>query len=208
MVYTRNQPVASDDLDISQPFLTNNTNGADDSFGIDHYKFSDLTANNGFHNKVTTPQFLTSPPSLPSVPPTTTTNPIFYGYQQLDGSGVPTNNLGLLQYSRGPTNAVPTPVTYLQSPVTPIVLTPGSTTNVFNFAGLTQALAVLYASDFIIGTNIDAFVTWNGTTLTVGSSGTVMSAVVSGSILQLKSNASSGNLTSVAWTLQFVRILQ
>lgn len=55
MTYIRNQPVATDDLSVSAPILSANTNKADDSFGIDHYQFSDLTANNGFHKRVTLP---------------------------------------------------------------------------------------------------------------------------------------------------------
>lgn len=55
MVYTRNQPVAGDDLSVSQPILAANTNAADDSFGVDHFPFSNLTSSNGFHQKVTIP---------------------------------------------------------------------------------------------------------------------------------------------------------
>lgn len=55
MVYTRNQPVATDDLSVSQPIVAVNTNAADDSFGVDHFPFSNLTSSNGFHQKVTIP---------------------------------------------------------------------------------------------------------------------------------------------------------
>lgn len=55
MVYLLNQPVATDDLSVSQPILAANTNSADASFGIDHFAFSNLTVNNGFHQKVTLP---------------------------------------------------------------------------------------------------------------------------------------------------------
>lgn len=55
MPYLRNQPIATDDLSVSQPILAANTNASDDSFGIDHFKFSDLTTSNGFHRKVTIP---------------------------------------------------------------------------------------------------------------------------------------------------------
>jgi|GEM_PF-5524280 len=59
--YIRNQPVATDDLSVSAPILSGNTNKADDSFGIDHFQFSDLTTNNGFHKKVTLPGSLAAP---------------------------------------------------------------------------------------------------------------------------------------------------
>lgn len=61
MAYVRNQPIAGDDLDISQPKLVTNTNGADDSFGVDHFQFSDTSANNGFHKKVTLAQVAADP---------------------------------------------------------------------------------------------------------------------------------------------------
>ena len=49
MVYLRNQPVGTDDLSVSQPILLANTNQADDTMAIDHFQFSDTTANNGKH---------------------------------------------------------------------------------------------------------------------------------------------------------------
>lgn len=140
-IYTRNQPVGGDDLEISQPFLTNNTNAADDVFGIEHYKFSDLTANKGFHNTVQTPNYVTTPSVLPNVQPTTTTNPIFYGFSQLDGAGVPTTGLGMLQYSRGPSNAVPTPVTSIQSAAGTFLINNNTTIDILDFKGLVRAIA-------------------------------------------------------------------
>jgi len=41
--------LAADFLSSSQPILLGNTNASDDSFGVDHYQFSDTTANNGRH---------------------------------------------------------------------------------------------------------------------------------------------------------------
>jgi hypothetical protein len=41
MTYNRGQPNANDPGFVSQPFLLQNTDGADDTFGIDHYPFSD-----------------------------------------------------------------------------------------------------------------------------------------------------------------------
>lgn len=52
MAYTRNRPLATDFLSSSQPILLNNTNASDDSFGVDHYAFSDTTANKGRHKIV------------------------------------------------------------------------------------------------------------------------------------------------------------
>ena len=97
MVFNPNIPTAPQKLSVSQPLLLANNQQLDTSFGIDHYKYSDATANNGFHNSVTTPG------DQPVTDPVTVANPVFYALEN-------TVNLGLLQYSRGPSNAVPTPV--------------------------------------------------------------------------------------------------
>lgn len=201
MVYTRNQPISMDDLDISQPFLATNTNAADDSFGIDHYQFSDLTVNNGFHNKVTTPVFVDSPPT--GLPPVTVANPVLYGFQN-------SANVGVLQYTRGPNNAVPTPLTSLQAPAAGINLPNGNTSDVLDFNGLPGTLCKLYAASMTATPASNEFyVVWNGTTLTsispVSSSAVRIQAQASGTILQIK-NSSGSNLTSVVWTLEFKRI--
>lgn len=99
MAYRRNIPQANDALNVSQPQLFNNTNDSDTSFGQDHYPFSDETANNGFHNQATTPII------DPAGHPTTTADYCrFYAMQDK-----PT--LPILQYSRGPSDAVPSPLT-------------------------------------------------------------------------------------------------
>ena len=55
MVFKNNIPLPTDNLSVSQgDFLANNLQ-LDTSFGIDHYTFSDLTSNNGFHKKSTYP---------------------------------------------------------------------------------------------------------------------------------------------------------
>src|ERR1700683_3308310 len=108
-------PQPNDNLDFSQGQLLSNNQGLDTVFGIDHYKFSDDSGDKGFHNKVTTPNFETSPPTLPNAPPATSAAPIFYGFKQLDGAGNPTNQLPILQYSISTNNGVASPVTTLQS---------------------------------------------------------------------------------------------
>lgn len=198
MVYTRNQPVASDDLDISQPFLTTNTNASDDSFGVDHYKFSDLTVNNGFHNKVTTPLVVNSPPD--GLPPATVANPILYAYS--------IGNSGMLQYSRGPNNAVPTPVTSLHAGPSGINLGVGATTNIIDFVGMPGTLCMLYSGN--VGANPGvgvAFVVWDSANIKsiVNIVNQGLTAQASGSILQLK-NTSGLVLNPMIWTLEFMRI--
>lgn len=199
MTFNPNIPNPTDLLSNSQPVLKTNNQALDNIFGIDHYKYSDLTVNKGFHNKVTTPIFVDSPPT--GLPPVTTTNPVFYAFQQA-------SNLGVLQFSRGPNNSVPTPVTTLQSTSAAIVLASSATTNVldFNSAGLTIAYGFINAiSDASSGGGGSTYIKWINNTLTI--IGPQMSGITvqkSGTILQLM-NPTSGTI-NVYWTLQFERI--
>jgi|ERR1700754_1273187 len=54
-IYNPNIPQPLDELSDSQGQILQNFNKADSSFGTDHYRFSDLTVNNGFHQRVTFP---------------------------------------------------------------------------------------------------------------------------------------------------------
>lgn len=187
----------------------------DTSFGTDHYPFSDLTANNGFHNQVTTPQFVTSPPVLPTVEPTTTTNPIFYGYQPRDAANMPTTQLGLLQYSKLPSNGIPTPVTHLQSTSAALSLAangnPGDSTTILDFTGIPRAFCMVYAS-YIIGgvpTNAVYFVYWSGSTFLISAIVSSSSRIVvagSGNNLILANTNVSNAISALYWTLQMDRL--
>lgn len=215
MAYVRNEPVASDDLTVSQPKLATNTNSSDDSFGVDHYKFSNTTSSNGFHNQVTTPQFFASttiPPVYPTVLPVTVANPVLFAFQPTDGAGTPTTNIGLLQYSQGPNNAVPTPITTLQSPLAGINLAFNATSNVLDFTGAgitTFALAVLYVIRTGTLTSNSFMVSFvAGGSKFVGLIGpnplSSINAQFSGNVLQIKNNF--GAADTFYWTLQFIRI--
>lgn len=198
-VYQPGIPTGTVDLDIDYLNLQGNFTQANIVYGTDHYPFDNATPNQGFHNVVTTPPVVNSPPD--GLPPVTTTNPKMYGYEQYGA-------LGVLQYSRGPNNAVPTPITKLNSPSTPLVIGPGSPTNVLDFAGVNLALCNLYACDFTgpFTRRTEAFVVWNGSALTIDTiTATGMSANSSGSILRL---GTSGGvvLTNVYWTLDLVRV--
>jgi hypothetical protein len=183
----------SDKLDFSQGQLLSNNQGLDTVFGIEHYKFSDATTNKGFHNTVTQPLI------VGAAHPTTTTNPIIYAMQD-------SANLGTIQYSRGPNNAVPTPLTALQSPSTAITIGPGGTSAVFDFAGLARAIVNIYTYFTTPSTGgIVQSYAWTGTTLIriAGVNG-VITPNASGSILQL-SNPSGVSIGGIYWTLEFER---
>src|SRR5580698_774128 len=121
-VYQPGIPTGTVNLDVDYLNLQGNFQQLNIVYGTDHYPFDNASPNQGFHNQVTTPAFVASPPPMVPTPPGTTTNPIFYAFQQYPA-------LGVLQYSRGPNSAVPTTLTKLFSPATPISLAPAATTN-------------------------------------------------------------------------------
>lgn len=197
MAYLRNEPIATDDLTVSQPKLATNTNQADDSFGVDHYKFSDTTPNNGFHNTVTQPIIVGSAHPATAVGVTK-----IYAMQDYA-------NVGLIEYSRGPSSAVPTPITYLHSTAAAIVLGAGGTTNVLDFTGVSFSSATLHSTG-TNGVNVaitTAEVICLAGVLTINVSSNSLTGViniqVAGNILQLKSNVGA---TDVFWTLVINRI--
>lgn len=208
-------PEPDDNLDFSQKQLLSNNAGLDTVFGIDHYNFSDASSNKGFHNEVTTPVFTAAPPTppyTPSVtPPITTTNPILYAFQQ-------TTPIGAIQFSRGPSNAVPSPLTRLNSTAAATVLNSVSTLNLLDFTGLNQAYVKVYAYNSLdmggFQANIEATCFWSAaipafiinivtdTSLTTPIGFTIQS---SGNILQLK-NTSGSNYLNVYWTIELIRV--
>jgi hypothetical protein len=201
-VYNPGIPTGQVDLDKDYLNIQGNFQQANIVYGTDHYPFNNATSNLGFHNQVTTPAFVASPTT--GLPPPTTTNPIFYAFQQYPA-------LGVLQYSRGPTtpfnNSVPTPLTNLNSAATPIIL--GSLpTTILNFSGMAFAYCVLYALDSVqVGARMAAVIFWNGTILSINStvSSLFISAVASGSTLQLQNN-SVITLSNIYWSLQLIRV--
>jgi hypothetical protein len=201
MAFNPNIPQPLDFQDDSQSILLTNNQQLDTSFGVDHYKFSDMTANNGFHNKVTTPAYVENPTT--GLPPITTTNPILYAFQQ-------TANIGVLQYSRGSNDSVPTPITNLKSSATPITLTASGTTNVLDFTGISISSFLFTAFDSQTLNLISLYWGYYSSTATnrfalqtAASNGLRLTS--SGNILILQ-NFFGLTLSNVYWDLQFIRI--
>lgn len=132
---------------------------------------------------------------------------------------------GLLQYSRGISDAVPTPITHLQSPAAPISLAAGVSTNVVDFTGLTYAMCTLYVMDTssvpitggIVGVFVPVFL--KGGELNIGYISSAATATYAqqlpmhtltfdvqktGLILQIKNTAGVG--INVAWSLDIHRL--
>ncbi len=202
MNFNANIPQPNDLLPNSQQVLLSNNIALSAIFGIDHYPFTDQTANQGFHNKVTTPLI------VGGVHPTTTTNPIFYAMQDAA-------EIGIIQYSRGPSNAIPSPVTELQSPSTPISLVNNASTNVIDCTNITRMVATLYAGNFSTSSGsrniiIEGVILWNKAipvfkVIPSASTSGFITIGASGNILQIV-NTSGTTINDLYWTLRFHRI--
>lgn len=199
--FNPNIPNPGDLLSDSQPVLKTNNQALNNIFGIDHYPFADVSLNQGFHNQVTTPAFSTG------TEPSTSTNPIIFARQQ-------TAPLGVLQYSKGPTNAIKCPITNLQSPGTAIVLIGGNVTNsnILDFTGLNRAFVVLTVSNYQAGLRDQqifyiSFFNGVGFIFTsiapVNSTGFRINNTLN--IVRISNNNPS-TYTQVFWTLQLLRL--
>lgn len=197
MAFNPNIPQPGDKLSKSQSDLLINMGQLDALYGEDHFPFSDATLNSGFHDKVTTPIYVADPPT--SLPPVTTTNPVFYGWQQ-------TVPVGILQFSRGPNDAVPSPLTRIHSTVTAITLAPLSSSNVLDCTGLSRAFFRFYVMDTVanVGQSQDVF--WTGTTFILASIAGTLKAQPSGNVLQVANTSAFITYSSVYWTLELLRI--
>jgi len=203
MTFNPNIPMPNDELSDSQGDIQTNFNQSNIIFGIDHYTFDNGTANKGKHTWVTTP--LTPGGTHPV---TAVNEPKFYGMQV-------TAPLGVIQYSRLGNNAVPSPVSNIESPATPIVLANLATTNVLDFTGLARAMGTVYVSDF--GALATAICVgdfrYNGTIIglkfailnTFSGGSAPFTVIQSGDILQIQ-NTSGLARNDVYWTLVLHRV--
>lgn len=183
-------------LSITGPKLTSNSTFINTSFGQDHYPFTDGSAYNGFHNQTTMPLI------AGSAHPSTTTYCRMYAMQD-------STPLGLLNYSRGPSSATPTPITNLYSSSSPITLIPnGSAVNMLDFTGLPLAMVTIKAFNANSGTPVTCWqaIWWTGSAF-IGVGGSGLGTISSGNILQLRYTTGSGSpITNVYWTLLLERL--
>lgn len=201
MAFLANIPQPTDKLKNSQDQLLKNNQQLDASFGVDHYTFSNGTTDNGKHNQVTTPKI------VGAVHPTTAANETkFYCMQDSSRTGLDIQS-GLMQYSRGPSDATPTPLTNLYS-AGAITIANTVIIDIFNF-GLPDLLPVCSGVATVFSTNLTtrrvAYFFWNGTNVSIDNLITTSSFFIqsTGSILQIKNN--TGGSLDVYWSLEFQR---
>jgi len=201
MAYLPNVPQPTDNLSDSQNDLLNNFQGANTSFGINHYSFANATADNGKH-------FVVQTPIIPGGHPTTAANePKLYA--------MTTGIIGVLQYSRMGSDRVPTPITLIQSTSAPIGMISGTSIDIIDLAGVTQAILKCYAVDILGLVNTQAAlkrseydVFYDGVNFNNANINSFTGFIFTGSgtkvVLQ---NATGTNLGGVIWSVQVVRII-
>lgn len=201
MVFIANMPQATQKLKDSQPQLLGNNIQLDASFGVDHYTFSNGTSDNGKHNQVTTPKV------VGAVHPTTAVGDTkFYCMQDSSRTGLDIQS-GLMQYSRGPSDATPTPLTNLYS-IGNVPIANGATIDIFNFGSPTvipvcSGVVTTYSTTIVSRRVIYFF--WNGTTLVFNTLIALTSLLIqaSGSIMQIFNN--TGGALNIYWSIEFQR---
>lgn len=199
--FNPNIPQSGDLLSDSQQDLLDNMQQLDASFLIDHYTFSDLTVNNGKHRQVTTPLAVAPDP----IEPPTTVDPKLFGYFP------PATNVPLIQYSKGINNAVPSPVTLLQSPAAGINILAGNTTDLIDLSGLTQCYGTVTANN-LAANNFYLFGSFwyrGAGTLVVQkySSPTGLNLVTDAGQNILRLQAGAGGSAQTIWTVQLWRTI-
>ncbi len=204
MVYNTLKPAANDNLNVSQGDIQGNFLTANTVMAVNHYAFDVVSGNQGKHNVVTTPIVVNAPPD--GLPPSTISDePKFYAFKPTQvGSTLP---IGTIQFSRGPSDAVPTPVTYLQSSSSAITLAASATTNVVDMTGLTVFLGILQGSytNGLGKFSISQPIFWTPSSFNTFATGSTLIASNSGNILQLKNNTAIA-MNNVYWTLQILRV--
>lgn len=202
MAFSDTIPQASDKLIQSQQDLLANNAQLQVSFNQDHYGFTDATANNGKHRQITTPDLATNPATLANEP-------------KLYGTSLTGTNLGVLQYSRAGSDAVPTPITSIQG--TTASLAASSSVAILDFAGIQNAYGELWATgsgaSYCYASFFFRFGSFNTTSFTSSgsSSNTIISGrfnrpTASGTQLQLVNLDASNAITDIRWTICFKRV--
>ena len=190
MVYRIDQPVAGSSLRRSQPLLQENTESLNTTFGIDHYTFNDTTINVGNHKQVTNPVQITAPTTAAAQTKLYTIEPHA--------------TIGPMQFTRGQSDAVPTPLTNLNGFI--LTIPSSSATTILNFEGTPRSNGVGVFQALIGGISLISIVqsfSWDGTNLVVSAGDSVVRRfTVSGTNLQIGSNV---ELSNVYWSLDFLR---
>lgn len=207
-VYQPGIPTGTVNLDSDYLNIQGNFMQANIVYGTDHYPFDNNTPNQGFHNTVTTPPVVNNPPD--GLPPATAAGILkLYAYQQYGA-------IGPIHYSRGQSNAVPTPLTKIYGGPSNVVF--GTPFPIMDFTGIALAifnLTMISSSGIGYGPTTNRVLTamWNGTAFsfpyqppTSGAGAVFLFPSAAASVLNINNASATVTTPNVYWVLDFVRI--
>lgn len=189
MVYNDNIPQPQDPLSVSQGDILENFKQLNIIYGTDHIAY-DSPVDVGKHKTVT---YVTQ-----ETEPNTVANEV------KSFSFVPSTDLGEIEFSKGPNDPVPTPLTSLHSVPAGIDIPTNSTVDILNFSNFSFAIAELYAfkvdGEYRVSTLI-----YDGTSikLTTGQGVGSLGWQKTANILQLKN---TGTNVKIHWSVKFIRV--
>lgn len=190
MAYKANVPQPADFLSDSQGDILDNFAQLDASFDIDHVKYSDPTADNGKHKTVT---YVVQAPE-----PSTAANEV------KSFSFLPSANIGELEFSRGPNDAVSTPLTNLHGTVS---FTGVGVVDIIDLTGLSLAFCLVYAYRKTTNSwyvSAEGFYNSSLGLEVRDRASNNLRVITSGNKIQLSNT--SGQTFDADWTIQFYRL--
>lgn len=189
VTYTRQIPLSGDSLGGTRDRIRTNFQQIDTVMAVNHVAFN--SSGEGKHKFVQTPDQTADVASGVN-------EPVLYAKL--------TSNAGVLQYSRGGSSAVPTPITSVQSTSASISITSTSSISILDFTNITRAFFSFFAGA-TAGTSTNfTDVYWNGSSFlfsTPQSGASALQLIGSGNTLTLKNNT-AGTL-NIYWTLDLKR---
>ena len=196
MIYKKNIPQPTDGQDVSQNDLLNNFKQLDTSFGVDHIDYSDVSGDTGKHNTVTY--------VVQAAIPLTPVNEI------KEFSFEVTANTKEIHFTRGPSDATPTPLTSLNSSGF-IAIAAATEVVILDCTGIARTMINCWGFDDPLSNNVYAvyeFI-WDGAFFKRISSedNGGMKWVTSdvNKTLSLRNNNAFG-FTKTYWTVKFIRL--
>jgi len=179
-VYTANVPQSNQSINETQPIINDNFQVINSVYGTDHVGLTE-SSNVGMHNTVTTPD--------QSSAPTTTTEPKFFGLEVESATGV-------MQFSKGPSDAQPTPVNNIQVTLTNLSTSPQT---ILDLSNISQIQAYVSVAGTVSSTNaamFGGFIKQNGVIRTfrfTTDAGIGFTFNTSGNLVQIQSTSSTYN---------------
>ncbi len=202
MVFNNQIPQPNNRLSDSQGQLLSNNQALNTWSNVDHYQLIDGTANSGKHKVTHWPDQVTDPA-------TAANEPAMYAKA--------VTSLDVLQFSRVGGSAVPSPVTYWQSPLAGITVGPNNTVAIMDMSSFTFAFGHVITGATTVnvtatpGLALSFDFMWIGATNTAtffntgSGSNPSLTPVQTGNVIEIK-NVNVQSLAGLRYTLILYRL--